>query len=127
MIPFRTEFEMLGLPAGKYALFGSAQLAAKNLRPANDLDIIVKLELWDDLLKRFPQHVRYNPQRIHIGNIELFHDWMNLTSKIDEMIDNAEIIECLPHVRIEYLLEWKRHMKRPKDIVDIEMIEEYLR
>mgnify|MGYP001619179896 CR=1 FL=1 len=125
MIPFKEELLRLNLPHGQYALFGSAQLAVRNLRPSKDLDIIVRPELWSELTKNYPQHVKQEPTRIHIGNIEIFHTWQNLSDKITEMIASAELIEGLPFVRIEYVLEWKKFRQQPKDIADIALIQSY--
>lgn len=125
MIPFKEELLKLNLPQGKYALFGSAQMAVKGIRPSKDLDIIVTSELWNSLATEYPQHIKHGPTRLHIGNVEIFKDWMKLSDKIVEMIDSAEIIEGIPLVRMEYLLEWKKFMGRPKDIADIVLIENH--
>lgn len=42
MLIFLDELKALNLPAGQYAIFGSRPLAVRNLRDANDIDLIVK-------------------------------------------------------------------------------------
>jgi len=125
MIPFKDELDKLSLSQSEYALFGSAQLAVKGIRPSKDLDIIVTSELWESLTSKYLQYIKHHPIRLHLGNVEIFKDWVNLSDKIDEMIANAEIIDGIPFVRMEYVLEWKRFMGRPKDIADISLIEKH--
>ena len=86
MIPFKDELFRLNLPMGRYALFGSALLSIYNIRAAKDLDVIVKGELWDNLIEKHAAQLKENPVRIHIGNVEIFMDWMILTERIDERI-----------------------------------------
>ncbi len=37
----------LGLPLGKYALFGSAPMGTRNLRDCHDADIIMSEDIWN--------------------------------------------------------------------------------
>jgi len=70
--------------------------------------------------------LRGNRTRIQIGNVAIYNSWLHLTDKMNEMIDGAEIIEGLPFVRLEYVIEWKESMGREKDCNDIELIIDYL-
>ena len=44
----------------------------------------------------------------------------------NKLIDEAEIIDNLPWVHIEHVLEYKKILNREKDIADIKIIEDYL-
>ena len=121
---FIEELKKLNLPQDKFAVFGSGPLAIRKIRESEDVDIIVKPELWEKLIKKYPLE---KENLIKIGKIEVYKDWLNLSDRIDEMIDNAEIIEGFPYVRLKYLLDWKRWMGREKDIKDIKLIEDYLK
>ena len=44
----------LELPSAEYAIFGSGPMAIRNLRENNDLDILVKEELWLKLCQKPP-------------------------------------------------------------------------
>ncbi|MCX6744612.1 MAG: hypothetical protein NTX82_03755 [Candidatus Parcubacteria bacterium] len=130
MLQFLDELKNLNLPIGQYAIFGSGPLSIRNLRESDDLDIIVKPELWDNLTKKYPpvtkQGIKEQYTFIPIGNIEIFNSWVNLSGKINEMIDTAEIIEGFPFVKLGYVKEWKTFMGRDKDNIDLKLIEEYL-
>lgn len=127
MIPFQDELNKLKLQKNKFAIFGSAILDIRNIRKTNDLDIIVKKDLWDDLSKKYKAKLRQNPTCVKIGNIEIYKDWPDLNNKINEMIDTAELIENFPFVKLEYLIESKKAMKRPKDLADIKLVGNYLK
>jgi len=130
MLKFLDELKTLDLPSGQYAIMGSGPLAIRNLREANDLDLIVKQELWDKLAQKYPiqtkETIRGTVISIVIGNIEVYKYWLNLTPKINEMIDTAEIINGLPFVKLEYVIAWKKFMGRDKDKNDLKLIETYL-
>lgn len=130
MLDFLDELKALKLLTGQYAIFGSGPLAIRNLRDAGDIDIIVTQELWEKLAKRYPQTVKETIKgpvtSINIGHIEIYRDWLNLTPKVKELIDSADIINGLPFVKLDYVIEWKTFMGRDKDKNDLKLIKAYL-
>lgn len=120
------------LPIGKYALFGSAPLGIRELKECSDIDLIVVEELWQryknehgweyKITENGVEHIESND-----GDIEIWHDWRPWYQDITRFINNAEIIDGLPFVKIEYVLEWKRKFGREKDLKDIEITEKFLR
>jgi len=131
MLKFIEELKALNLPAGQYAIFGSGPLAIRNLRDAGDIDLVVTQELWDKLAQKYPltkkETIKGPVTSINIGHLEIYRDWLNLTPKVKEMIDTADIINDLPFVKLEYVIEWKTFMGRDKDKNDLKLIEEYLK
>lgn len=119
---FLRELKKLGLPAEQYAIVGSGPLAVRGLRDAGDLDLIVKPGLWKNLCKRFPAE---NNKVIRIGKIEIFKNWEPWLENTDELIETAEIINGFPFVRLEFIAEWKKKMKREKDLKDLELIKDF--
>ena len=114
----------LGLPAGKYALFGSAPLGIRNLKECHDIDIIVTGDLWDELKKKYearvtPQGHEYLAQE----EIEIWQDWSPGSWDVGQLISEAEEIDGLPFVKLEQVLAWKKQYGREKDLKDVEMIE----
>ncbi|MBN1779221.1 MAG: hypothetical protein JW816_03315 [Candidatus Buchananbacteria bacterium] len=124
MIDFSV-IKKLNLPVGTFAIFGSGPMAVRGIRESHDIDLIVRTSVWNDLSARH-EVIGENKNLIKIGNIEIWKDRVNLSDKIDEMIDNAEIINDLPFVKLSYLLEWKKFMNRDKDKKDIILIKQYL-
>jgi len=119
----------LKLPIGKYALFGSAPLGIRGLRDCHDIDIIVTKELWNEC-KGKNWEIKVGPdgtQYLWSDGIELWKDWKPGNWDIEQLVKEAEVIDGLPFVRLERVLEWKKLSGREKDLKDIEMIKQFLR
>ena len=126
------DVKSLNLPQGEYALFGSAPIIVRGLREAShDIDIIVKDSIWDGYIhepgwinKPCGNNDSYLKWKGH--NIELWRSWAPGQWNINMIIDESELIDTLPYVRLETVLDWKRKNGRPKDLKDVELIENYL-
>jgi len=123
-LKFLSELKKLNLPEDKFAIFGSGPIAIRNLRMNRDLDVIVKKDLWKKLMKIYPVDKSVNG--IKIGCIEIWDSWPGFEN-IDELIDNADIIEWIRFVKLENVLKWKKVRNMQKDKEDIKLIEDYLR
>ena len=71
-LKFLEELKKLNFAKDKFAVFGSGCLAVRNLRENNDIDLIVKDDLWEELAKQFPVEEK---RLIRLGEIEV---WKNL-------------------------------------------------
>ncbi|MCD6226492.1 MAG: hypothetical protein J7J93_01720 [Candidatus Aenigmarchaeota archaeon] len=116
------EVRKLNLPKDKFAIAGSGPLAIRKLRENNDIDILVKSDLWKKLSKKYKVN---NNNSIKIGNIEIFRKSIPDISDVDEIINDAEIIEGIPFVRLETIFKLKKLRNRKKDQKDIKLIEKY--
>jgi len=118
------ELEELRLPKDKFVIFGSGPLAVRNLRDIEDLNILVKEELWKELKKLYPSNEK---GYIKIGNIEIFKDWKPWIQDTKKLLEDSEAIEGLNYVKLKYVLEWKKVIGRDKDKKDIEIINKFLK
>jgi hypothetical protein len=125
----------LDLPLGQYAIISSGPLGIRDLRAIGDIDIIVTPELWDVFAKKYGVIDQDGVKKVTLleGDVEAFcEDSFYTEQKADdaptvaERIATAEIIEGLPFERLEYVLYYKRKMRRDKDLSDIAMIEAWL-
>ncbi|MFH1129347.1 MAG: hypothetical protein V1686_01265 [Patescibacteria group bacterium] len=119
----------LNLPKGKFAIFGSGPMGPKGLRDPRDLDIIVTEDIFSDFKKRPDFKLgqkKSDNEYLEKDGIEIYTNWNLEDWDINKLINEAEIIDNLPFVRIEEVLRWKRAYNREKDIKDIELIENYL-
>jgi len=85
---FLDELDSFGLDKKDYAIFGSGPLAARGLIDPSDLDVIIR-----------PSKYEYNESPIVIGNIEFSDTWPNFDN-IDELIDESEMIDGYPYVKL---------------------------
>ena len=136
IIPFSQlleEFKSLNLPKNQYAIFGSGPLGVRGLRECHDIDTIVTKQLFND--KKYGGEWKFYDgsrngrqfQYLRRGNIELWKDWGPGEWDILNLIQQAEEIQGIKFVRLEEVLKWKQTNVREKDIVDIELIKEYLK
>jgi len=122
----------LNLPQGQYALFGSSALGVRDIRECQDIDLIVKPGLY----KKLKQDPRFSIKKIETVNvskeylnheeIDVFEEWKPGIWNIDYLIDDSEIINDLPIVKLSEVIKWKKKKNRDKDKKDLELINKYL-
>jgi len=120
---FLEELKELNLPDKEYAIFGSGPLAIRGMREPEDLDIIVTKELYEKLKEKYPEKDR----GIFINNIEIISPDASIVENPEEIIKRAELIKGFRFTLLKDIIAWKKNMKRPKDINDIKLIENYFK
>ena len=129
-----TKIKELGFPPDQYIVVGSGILAAKGIRKTNDLDIVVTPKLFDKCKSEGWEVLPWTKESIPGKNwlkrdeVEVYVQLSRKSGGISacELLENAEIIEDVPFVTLESLIDFKREYGRPKDFEDIRLIEEYL-
>ena len=122
------ELKKLNFPENEFAVFGSGPMAIRNIKDGDDLDIVVKDKLWKKLIvSRTIKRSDMGGEKINIGEIEVYRDWMPWFSNSDDLIDKADIIDGIRFVNLKKVLEWKKSYAREKDLKHVKMIEEYLK
>lgn len=118
----------LNLPAGKFAIFGSGPIVARGLRDTVDVDVIVTDDVFDELAKD-PSWVKVQMRDHHDAlkkeGLEIYHTWAPGAWDIDELIKSAEMIDGLPFVQLDAVVEWKTLRDEGKDKGDLELIEKW--
>jgi len=118
------KFKKLNLPEGKYAIYGSAPMAVRNLRDVHDLDVVVESKVYKELLKKYKE---VKPGFIKIGDIEIFDLSKSLLKNPKKVIRNAQKIKGFYFASLQDIIDWKRSLGREKDLRDIELIKNYLK
>lgn len=99
-------------------LVGSMSLSVRGIREHNDVDVCVSTDCYDRLSSsQLPTNVsiakdRYEP--IGLSDDEILSD-----SRYHDVVDRFKI------VRPELTLSYKKYRNRPKDVDDIELLEQY--
>lgn len=130
--PLFKELQKLNLPAHDFAIFGSGPLFVRSLRESiHDLDIIARGEAWKKAAELGEvEHAQIgsgNVIKLLNGQIELFNKWGPQEWNTDDLIDTADLIDGIRFVTLKNVLRWKNIMKRPKDFLDIDVIENFLK
>ena len=127
-IEFLKELDLLDLKIWSYVIFWSWALAIRWIRDSNDIDIIVNDEIFEGLLKKYPESLSSEHENfLNIWNLEISNTWLWKKDRVKYFIENAEIIDWHPYVELTEILNWKKSMNREKDLIDIKLIENYLK
>lgn len=108
----------MDLPPGSYAVFGSGPLAAHGLiDEVGDLDVIVREPAWSRVEQLGTVVMHGDDPIVDLGNGLTFgRSWAYGNFDIEQLIEDAQMIDGLPFVRFEEVLEYKRIAGRPKDL-----------
>ncbi|OGY11093.1 MAG: hypothetical protein A3A58_03230 [Candidatus Blackburnbacteria bacterium RIFCSPLOWO2_01_FULL_41_27] len=122
----------LNLPEGEYVVVGSGALAARGMREANDLDILVTKHLWDSLASNYK--VEITPEgieNINLGDIQILGKGSVFSDEsiadLQTLIQTTEAVEGIRFISLPYLKKFKQKLGREKDLKDIKLIDNYLR
>ena len=127
--PLIQKLKTLDLPTKDYAVFGSGPMMAHGLTESNDLDIIARGEAWKKAKATGAiTKTKSGNDKVEFfdGAVEIFDSWINGEWDINTLINEAEIIDGIPFVRLEEVLHWKKNRSAPKDAEHSRLIEEYL-
>jgi len=120
----------MALPTGHYAVFGSGPLLAKGIiNSVSDLDVICRGPAWEhacglgDLVPLEGTDVMI--VSTHEGAITFGRSWAYGSFDLADLITTAEMIEDLPFVRMEHVIEYKTIAGRPKDLAHLALIERH--
>ncbi len=125
----RTVIEMiklLDLKPSQFVVIGGAVLEALHLRETTDVDLVVSDETYAKYRdhKHWKEYVQDNGKKIlsHEG-YNMMHTWMGNSFK--RLHRDAFMLDEVPLMNIDQLIESKRHLARRKDISDIALLKQY--
>ncbi|HNY36277.1 MAG TPA: hypothetical protein PLD14_01265 [Candidatus Pacearchaeota archaeon] len=122
----------LGLPDGEYAIFGSGPMGIRNIREMHDVDIIVSERVYNEYVGKSGWKIKniyenngcFKGLNNDVLEIEMWKDWYT-DWDVNKLIKEAEVIDGLSFVKLEYLIKWKNFFGRDKDLKDVELIEKF--
>jgi hypothetical protein len=123
----------LGLPVGRYVVFGSGPLAAHGIRETGDVDLLVTTALyealradgWEEKILGGPFGGRFLVRGVY--EVTDSWDYGDYNPTPEALIAAAEMINGIPFAPLAEVLRWKQAFGRPKDLADVELIEQHLR
>ena len=115
----------LELPTEHFAIFGSGPFIIRGwVQGTNDLDVICRDGAWDQACR---SGVVSHDERYDVslashcnGRVTFGTSWGIGDFDVDELIDTAEIINGLPFVLVQHVVEYKRLRSSPKDLLHLE-------
>jgi hypothetical protein len=116
----------LDLTTGEYAVFGSGPIAVRGLvDTVRDLDVIIRGKTWQQVRALGVVVTKGDDETVDLGNGLTFgRSWGYGVFDIEKLIDEAEIIEGLPFVRLDAVIQFKKIADRPKDREHLRLLRE---
>lgn len=119
----------LNLPKGSYVVFGSAPMALAGIREANDIDLLVSKEVFEQLKKHGWQEkdkgANDKPLEYDIFEAHQNWDFSSYNPTLSDLLARATEVEGVPIASIEDVRKWKEASGRPKDLADLKLIGDY--
>jgi hypothetical protein len=128
------KLESLNFPKGEYVVIGGS-MTAHNIRDAHDLDILVTPNLYQTLLDNreykqcvCEQCVRTSRLMLKGVDVDILPNFMfgNYIGDTRSLIENADVINGYPFIKLSEFIKFKKELGKPKDIEDIRLMNEYL-
>ena len=118
----------LSFPAGAFVVFGSAPMALAGLREAQDIDLLVSESLFQQC-KEHGWKELYKSEKdrpLVKDDFEAHHDWdfSSYHPTLEQLLTRAVIIDGVPFASLQDVRSWKEASGRPKDLADIELIDQ---
>lgn len=114
------DLRSLELPISDYAVAGSGPLFARGLIDGiGDLDVVARGPAWTKALTMgtVEEAPEAGVHRVVLldGRIEVLDGWYPEVWDVDELIDQADVIESIPFVQLQVVVWTKGRSRRPKD------------
>lgn len=120
----------LEFPERSYVVFGSCPLALAGIREANDIDMLVTLEVWRRMkLENWKELDKGGSDRPLVHDVFEMHTNWNFSSynpTLEELLVNATFVDGVAFASLNEVRKWKVLSGRPKDLADIALIDSYL-
>ena len=131
LVEVLAELAGLDLPLGQYVVVGSGALAARGLRPARDLDIVVTKALFAALAEDPTWHAITRPRgkpALVRGPVEIYLDvnHKEVAPATEDLIARAAVIRGFAFLDLQDLRRFKAAYDRAKDGRDILLIDDAL-
>src|SRR5687767_9385866 len=116
----------LNLPKDGYVIVGGGILVALGLLEWDeDVDICVAPDVYNRLKSNGWREEKWADIPV------LKHDVYDVGTRfgawsVQDLLTDAMMINGIPFMNVEKLLQWKQEMGRPKDLKHVELIEHYL-
>ncbi len=123
------ELKRLNLAPRDYAVFGSGPLIVRGIIAAtNDLDVICRGRAWEQvkIIGDFRHDEQYDVDMVELfdGQLTFGTKWGIGEFDVNELIEEAELIDGIPFVRLERVIAYKRQRSSDKDRQHLHQLEQ---
>jgi len=123
------KIKQTGLDLSGLAVFGSGPICIRGWRDFNDIDLVVRPEVFE-AAKKIPgaivgEALRGGEEIKLVADgvkIELYDHWGPGVWDVEELLRTADDFDGVKFVSLENVLKWKRLLGRDKDQSDVELV-----
>ncbi|HZE87628.1 MAG TPA: hypothetical protein VE090_05510, partial [Methylomirabilota bacterium] len=123
------KMKSLNLPKGSYIVYGSAPFVIHGIREVNDIDMYVTKEIFEDLKKKGWKKVykglKDEPLTYDIFEAHDTWEFSPYSPTLPDLLSRATEVEGITFASLIDVKKWKQGSGRPKDIVDLKLIDDY--
>ncbi len=121
-------------PEGAIAI-ASGVMNALGIRRSHDIDVALSKDQWEKLANNplFVKAKKFNDTYFQEkdGLIEAWPHWWDMKENVkitfEELQKHTVAIDGVTYVSLPFLRQWKLNYARDKDLVDVALIDEYLK
>lgn len=119
------KLESMSMSKDEFVIYGSAPLVLRGLKEKNnDLDVLVKDNLWDKLKVEYPNNI--NGDYIDVDGVSFTHRSSDFFESMDSIMKKADVIDGYHIMNLEETVKWKEKTGNEKHIEDARKIRDYL-
>lgn len=119
------KLKAMNLSKEDLVIYGSAPMVLRGLKEKNnDLDILVKDNLWEKLKLEYPNNIKGD--YLDIDNISFTHTTKGFLDNMDDVIRNSNLIDGYHILSLEETKKWKEKVGGEKHLQDVKIIDDYL-
>jgi len=106
-------------------------MAAAGIREASDIDMLVSKELFKNLedvgWQFLDKGKKDKPLTYDVFEAHPNWNFSSYSPTLKQLLASASIIDSIPFASLDEVRKWKVSSGRPKDLVDIQLIDAYLK
>ncbi len=131
----KDKLEAFGLTPSNSIVIGSGILAVLSIRTSKDIDVIVTQSVYDSLKNsgKFTISETHGREILVDDMFEIGTNWEVLGKQrsFEDLVPDSIVINSVRYITLDFLYRVKKSWlqdgeARPKDIADVELIENYL-
>jgi hypothetical protein len=121
---FADKINDLNLPKNSFVVVGSGILVALGIRESSDIDLIVSQEVYDLFDAAGWDHDNWSDQVVLKKDVfEIGRDWYG--QNVEQLLKHVQYVDGVPYLSLDEVYEWKKRLRRNKDLVDLKLIDSY--
>ena len=122
----KQQLDKLDISEAEPVVVGSGIFDVLGIRASRDLDLLVSETTFRRIAAQ-DYEISYHSdgsEALLIGDVELMYDWFGEDAAV--LATDATVIDGLKFMPLSEIRAWKLRQNRPKDRIDVKLIDDYI-